>query len=1846
MGNDLKTDKTKDPNSKEAELEKQRQIEKKRLEEALEKKRQEAYEQKLIEEQRIAQERSNEKLTSTVPSIVTEGENGSHVARDEKGKVTETKDENGLVRKFSWEGENLTSFTDDKGKQWASKDGTNWTSEGEKDRTMKVVVNAQDGSLAVVENTQKNESLLNTQRDANNRIASGTDVNGVTRQFAYNDKGEVTTFTDAEGKTWTSADGKTYQSEGEPPRSMRVSVNQNDGTLTVGEAARLSMKMVDGKELIRTNAGTVLKDKDGKVIETSNGDESKRTKITYENGKVKTITLSDGKAYSSTDSVNFSGADGSTMRNVSVTDSGKITYVSANGDVMSMTAAGQQPKLLTSRHALETAARNIAYAMNGGIGAGTDRVTMKAELDKLSEPAREELKRLWTEMHKKSESNFDYATLDEEFVDETSGSELEELRSKLNKKDGKEDVTGRVTTALTALGEVWPDLDSPTYEKNIRELVGTLDSKSIEQYDKEFQDKHGTGILKSVQDNPNVSQTTKDAMSILIKGQDKRTDEDTINLVNLALKGGNIDLLQETMRTASEKARQALAADPTLKERLEKAFSIPDEHGGYHVDNNKVAIATDYLKSGRLSVATEIKLNTSAGGDNEKAIDTALMQMSEKERIDYQKGKQLATSGGDASTMSDADKAALFTYKDINSALNAAGYPYEVNRWESKITNSKDVSAFIDSLYAHRGCVYNSDMQDISKTVEEMPEAVWKRLHDEKKEGKTVLRDQIIAAYNSYEFDSSNTEKVKALTDILDKKINTETFKAAEESGRRDIFTALDQSKGYLDDDETSGLKALQKMTPEEKEKYRNDPEFRARLDEAVKVFGRGLNDDIEYDAALKTLERIKNKQSTDDVLLDLYTYASENSVNEAEVIRRVQEAFRKDPTLFEKIKNPATPEEKQYAEDFKAIMPKALGGWYDADYEIFGKQLVETGHLEMFRSQYLNRGDFDDDEYGAYKSILYADKEETSKLLNDKSYRDNVMWFMSEEERKVAVNNLKERDRQQAEISVTQQKFENTTDEQEKEALKKRLEHQKQEIEKLFSGEMRPEDDIYASMLGAGTDEDRLQKALAKVPPERIPQVLNDLSAKYNVSLPGGLVSELGGPVLANALRKIRPHGTSQQEDFVYALDEYSNSRGFGAEFVRNAWDGTADQTDKEFNDFAAEISNAYRLGTEMPESERREQLERLAERIDNLVESKEALGNLVADVVIIAVAVVATGFGQPEAMGLLAFTSFAGVLGLSGAALKVAIKQAIMGNNYSSEMMYADLATGFTDAAINAMGPGHISALLSVGKQTSARSAVKITEKLLEKGLIKTAVTTGLEEGTEQTVKKGSKLVTVALENGSGQADNKVLKEVNSIIRNAMTSGAQKLDDRAIQKASLRLVDQKVAKEAYEKAIATGGTKIAATQASQKATDEAAAKIALVMKESLIEEVKLSQSTLQRYVTNATFNAANGAVAGGSSGTLYASTNFDSSKSLSENLEMIAKAGLTSALIGGIMGGGMSTAMKGVSEELIPSLRANNTEIPPNALNSDEATAALLRDGELTVSNRSAGSSTSAYVLEAKIKTKQGDMDVVVDAIKGTEGERRLAYEIQAKRIDKELGFNNAPITESRTAIIEGVETKVRIQEKRGVDISEELYVLKDAKEKELGRKLSVKELLEAEPQFKRQVEQALVERMVLGDVEMHTRNFTIDYPNGRPRFNNIDIDKGFSDVPLPVLTHDYALNNDLIRAFADHPISNETVAHLKAFLKKHDTPDGRAALFSSHFTDDQIEAVMARTRWLADNGKMPKTSSMYELAMMQVELQKRKAIELSFKIDDEIQKHFERNLDVSVETASVQQRKMTDA
>jgi len=194
----------------------------------------------------------------------------------------------------------------------------------------------------------------------------------------------------------------------------------------------------------------------------------------------------------------------------------------------------------------------------------------------------------------------------------------------------------------------------------------------------------------------------KQEVAILMKGNDKTTDQDMNSLIKSAITHQNLDLFDETMARASDAVRQNFRDRGTGNvdahgkpvngdDELVKAFD--HDFIGHH----SLAAARDYANEGRLDTATKISWNSGLGHGimaNSRLITQAIAQMSDREKTNYTVGRQLAlgqqVSGLDARSKQEA----LDTYNRIHTAIAGTGRSAQQAKYENLITNkSSSLSA-------------------------------------------------------------------------------------------------------------------------------------------------------------------------------------------------------------------------------------------------------------------------------------------------------------------------------------------------------------------------------------------------------------------------------------------------------------------------------------------------------------------------------------------------------------------------------------------------------------------------------------------------------------------------------------------------------------------------------------------------------------------------------------------------------------------------------------------------------------------------------------------------------------------------------------------------------------------------------------------------------------------------------------------------------------------------------------------------------------------------------------------------------------------------------------------------
>lgn len=979
----------------------------------------------------------------------------------------------------------------------------------------------------------------------------------------------------------------------------------------------------------------------------------------------------------------------------------------------------------------ERAAEAIDNAANGGLtGAGTDKKIIE---EILKGKSKEELTAI--DAAYKARTGL---TLKEEMEDELSGSDLTRM---LALTEGKNDDASRITAALEEHKE-WGfgTRSNANVEKDLRDTISTLNSQQIADLDKAYRERNnGKSVSEAFQQDNNLPKETKEALAIYLKGTDKLTPADTLALAEIGLKAKNQDIFQEAFRGASPEARAQFLAQGG-EQKVTEAFGdvYSDEVGNTSYSRNSdVDGAMDYVKKGKLDASTKIADNTGVFGDNEDAIELSLAQMTAAERKSYADGKALSASAGDTTNLSAVDKENLEYYNKVHGALDKAGDEREMAKWEDMIASGREGS-LITKLAAHGG-MFDDSMDKYLSTIEGMSKSDWELLKKDPEYRKKLESTLAI--------DLSDSEMVQARA-ALDKKMSADTFEGSKEK-QRSVIDSIKDKSGFWNDDEKGIIGALERMTPEEQRRYREDPEFRKQLEQAV----TSMDSMAEKNAVNAILGNVaKGEKPDSSIVSKLEMHSTAFNIDEAKVIADVEQAFRADPTLRERIKNPQTPADQEMAGKFDTALRKNLTPY---EYEKFAKPLIENGRIALEVKADLYKGLFNDDEAGFYDSLKKdrATAEDWKEVLDNP---DKVMGFLSKEEREVALNIARQQ------------------------------------------GEVKPEDNLRAAMLGAGTAEEKIKEVLGSMSPEQKQTLRAAYELKYGSSLTGDVLVELGGSDKVEAARNLRENQSARQA-YNDARSEVSDSAdGIGRTVVR-AWDGTSQMTQDQVEQYSKAMGEYSKTYQEMP-AENRQQFEQdVYKALELYKKSEMAAADTIIDGAIIAAGVGGAAFTGGVSLSLLAATSAGGAL------FKVGAKSAIMGADYdfNSAQIVSDGATGAIDAATIFLGPAQAALMLKMGER-SAVSAVRGVVSQADN----VAVATGkqlLKEGAEETLEKGLKQqMANAIANGAEGVDAKALQKLAEKV-------ATNVDDvPAIQKLLTENLQQAI------KAEATQGLKKNLTQLS----------------------------------------------------------------------------------------------------------------------------------------------------------------------------------------------------------------------------------------------------------------------------------------------------------------------------------------------------------------------------------------------------------------------------------------------
>lgn len=861
-------------------------------------------------------------------------------------------------------------------------------------------------------------------------------------------------------------------------------------------------------------------------------------------------------------------------------------------------------------------------------------------------------------------------------------------------------------------------------DKKVRTELRNMSKAEIDEMNRTYEQRYGKSLREALMESDDLSCATKKSLDVYLKGADHRSEQDWKDLLDIALTAndkkhsgafaitlenrGSMEMFQEI---ASSKSISQEFRDQWLdnggKEKLEAAFMI-DGYGH----------AVDYLKGGGLSLFTKIDDNSGTINDDEDGVDKACDEVTDRERALYKRGLEIQRNweeqhkddetvaiakhfnqpiGPDTDTLSGTDKEAYEFFNKANSEL-----------WDV----ADDKSEF--NSYANR-IVYKGGPGQAVKDIENMSRETWEGLK----------ADPIKQAEFLKSFDHLSDDYRKRCNDLFTKKMQQESFDLADIAHHKSITEAIDSSFNPFVSTFVEAkvvYAAIEGMNADDQRKYREDADFRNKVDNWVE---RSLHSDNQKEAAKGMLDKVaRGSQPKPDFIDRIFQEGGKDETDESKVVREVEKAFRtseqrgEHPSLRERLTNPTTAEDKALAKR----LDKALHGALESEeYEVYAKPLLETGRLSLEQKMYIHK----EEETG--KKAIFEDVfllaratdtvsiAERKKLSENKDYQQKVLGGLPEDQRKVAITVLSQ-------------------------------------------GEVRPEDLAAAYMLGLGPSKGEVTAAVVKLDATANDTFKSEYARKYDKDVTEDFAGKLSGRDEREMLREIRRDPVTGREALRDVhTDVLSVRSGAGAAFVDN-FTGTGEMVENSYYQMAGEIEAAAASGKQVSPERIKTLSSNVYDNIELNIEAKEAVADAVADVVLTAAAV-----AIPGGISLVGLTA----LGVGGGLVKIGTKSLIMGENYDKEKSAEDFFTGFIDSSIGNLAPGHVGKMVGIGRKVGTATAERVVFKALGEGGERLVA-----EGAEELLEKGAqKLAREAITDGSYKIAD---KEIDALARKVVREGA----------------------------------------------------------------------------------------------------------------------------------------------------------------------------------------------------------------------------------------------------------------------------------------------------------------------------------------------------------------------------------------------------------------------------------------------------------------------------------------
>ncbi|HEY9676951.1 MAG TPA: hypothetical protein V6C76_03040 [Drouetiella sp.] len=1029
----------------------------------------------------------------------------------------------------------------------------------------------------------------------------------------------------------------------------RIVTRFEDGTSQSLNPANFSVVATDS-----ANRVTAIHYADGKQTKFAYNEQGEVAKVTSPNGAV--ATLRDGQW------LGPSGND-TGISNVRVRPDGNYSY-SHNG--LDYTVTSDRKSQSFDSGSIDKAAAELHNAKDNTfmLFSSPDQNKLWNILEPMSAAQRQLVRESY-------EKQFPGHSLEQDLKDKLGSTDFAKAQSLLRREDGVADNSGQVWQALTKLPGATGD-DKLRAESEIRDALNTLTAEQVKAVSDKFQRDFGKNLNDTLQNNSDLSDESKAALNVYLKGTDKVHDQDRLQLADAAMKAGRPDIFNEVFRDASQAARDKFIADGGMK-KIDDAFWFGDKQ-----------IAKDYVERGTVSLSTIADGDTHWYHTNQDDIDRAVSKATDIDRQDFKRGEELSRTGAEAKTPEDAR--ALKFYQSVDAQMHSSGNDRQAALWEAKLRNNEEVITNI--LQSHQegswffGMGAGTDKNKQLAAVENMTEKDWKFLKANPEEVS-----KIDAALNTFS-DSNHDQVMNALKAKLEK----DSFSDAQSVGNRPVDQRLQDSSN----DQAARLDALTKMSDAERKAYvANTDGYRDKINAT-------LSTDAEKFLANRIAESNTGVGAVERVLID-----GIKKDNPAATFADIESALKSDRTLQDRLAHPVTDEDKQLSSYFHSAVNNAVdvaglgdsvdeGGNFvkgkNADY---AKAAFETGHVPLDMQTKLTK-----DNAIRNEMILHCTADERAKLIEknpDAATRQfqNDVFGDDKDVRKVLENGLQQRDPENGRTGYLDQadKF------------------------RLFAAQ--------------GGDSEALKATLEKMTPEDRQNLANQFYTKYGKLVTDDVISKVPSDQQWRFRELLSPTDVNVRQVALDAqLSNDSHTSSFDG-FMSGFWDYSrvsADSSQSNLNKFVKD--HAAELDKLPPE-----QRQQFNDAVNNYmaaeksyVDSKGKMAEALVDATITLAAVGGAAFSGGASLALLS------EIGAAGAVYRIGAMRAMQGTDFdsSAKNIFKQGFEGGASAFIGALGPEALGLKgLAIGSATATSLADRLVTGVGTKALFKE----GSEEAIAQT-------------------------------------------------------------------------------------------------------------------------------------------------------------------------------------------------------------------------------------------------------------------------------------------------------------------------------------------------------------------------------------------------------------------------------------------------------------------------------------------------------------------------------